>query len=145
MQDKKVVKVKKVKKDYIYAVGRRKSAVARVRFYPDEKGGMEVNGVRAEEYFRGEELLKNIYQEPLRISNLIGKHKVTVKVSGSGIMSQIGALIHGLSRCLLIYNRERFHPVLKKRGFITRDPRVKERRKPGRGGSARHKVQSPRR
>ena len=134
----------KVKKDYLYAVGRRKEAVARVRLYPEEKGEIEVNGKRIEEFFPGESN-RSIYIEPLRTCNVIGKHKITIKVDGSGKMGQLSAIIHGMSRCLVQLNEERFRPILKKRGFLMRDPRAKERRKVGRGGSARAKVTSPRR
>lgn len=134
----------KVEKDYLYAVGRRKEAVARVRMYPEEKGEIEVNGVRIEEYFPGESN-KSIYIEPLRTCNVIGKHKISIKVVGSGKMAQLGAIVHGMSRCLIQFNGERFRPILKKRGFLMRDPRAKERRKAGMGGSARAKVTSPRR
>ena len=134
----------KAKKDYLYAVGRRKEAVARIRFYADQKGEIEVNGVRIEEYFPGD-ANNYLYMEPLRTCNVIGKHKITIKVSGSGKMAQIGAIVHGISRALVIYNEERYRPILKKRGFMTRDPRAKERRKAGRGGRARAKVSSPRR
>jgi small subunit ribosomal protein S9 len=134
----------KAKKDYLCAVGRRKEAVARVRFYPDQKGEIEVNGTRIEEVFPGE--INNFYyMEPLRTCNVIGKHKITIKVSGSGKMAQIGAIVHGISRALVIYNEERYRPILKKRSFLTRDPRAKERRKAGRGGRARAKVSSPKR
>lgn len=134
----------KAKKDYLYAVGRRKEAVARVRLYQTEKGEIEVNGMRIEEYFPGESN-KSKYIEALRTCNVIGKHKITIKVEGSGKQGQLGAVIHGMSRCLVQLNEERFRPILKKRGFLMRDPRAKERRKVGTGGKARHKVSSPRR
>ncbi len=134
----------KVSKDYLSAVGRRKESVARVRLYVEEKGDVFVNGKRIEEVYPGE-VYKKIYLEPLRTCNVIGKHKITIKVNGSGTMGQIGAIIHGISRCLVKMNPERFRPILKKRGFMMRDPRAKERRKAGRGGRARATVQSPRR
>ena len=135
---------KTVQKNYLYAVGRRKSAVARVRLYLTEKGEMEVNGKRIEEYFPGE-ANQSQYLEPLRTCNVIGRHKITIKVSGSGKQGQMAAIIHGLSRCLEKLDLERFHPILKKRGFLTRDSRVRERRKIGMGGKSRRKRQSPRR
>jgi small subunit ribosomal protein S9 len=134
----------KVKKNYVSAVGRRKTATARVRFYPTEKGEIEVNGMRIEEYFPGE-IAKSKYIEPLRTSNLIGKNKITVKVVGSGKEGQLGAVVHGISRALVKFDEEKFRPILKKRGLLTRDPRTRERRKVGTGGKARRQKQSPRR
>lgn len=142
--EEKIIKTKKPKIDYIYALGRKKTATARVRFYPEQKGEVEVNGIRIEEYFPGKEN-QSEYTEALRTCNLIGKNKITVKVDGSGKKAQLGAIIHGISRCLNKFDSEKFHPILKKRGFLTRDPRVKERHKVGMGGKARRKRQSPRR
>jgi small subunit ribosomal protein S9 len=137
-------KSKKVKKDYIYALGRRKQATARIRFYTKEKGDIEVNGKRAEEYFPGE-VNQFLYSEPLKTCNLLGKNKITVKVSGSGKHGQLEAVIHGISRALVILDEEKYRPILKKRGFMKRDPRAKERRKAGKGGKARASKQSPKR
>lgn len=134
----------KVEKDYIYALGRRKEATARVRLYKEKKGEIEVNGVRIEEYFPGE-LNKSRYLEPLRTCNLIGKNKITIKVSGSGKQGQLEAIIHGISRCLIKLDEEKYKPILGKRSFLTRDPRAKQRRQAGMGGKARRKRQSPRR
>jgi len=134
----------KAKKDYIQVIGRRKSSTARVRLYTNDKGDIEVNGVRIEEYFPGE-VNKSRYLEPMRTCNVIGKYLTTIKVEGSGKQSQLDAVIHGISRALVQLDDEKFHPILKKRGFLTRDPRVKERRKVGTGGKARRKKQSPRR
>jgi len=136
--------VTKIKKDYISAVGRRKTAVARVRLYPNKKGDIEINGSRIEEYFPGE-VNQSQYLESLRTCNLIGKHKITIKVSGSGKSSQLDAVVHGISRCLAKFDEEKFRPILKKRSFLTRDPRAKQRRQAGMGGKARRKRQSPRR
>ncbi|NMB56970.1 30S ribosomal protein S9 [Candidatus Beckwithbacteria bacterium] len=141
-ETKKTIKTKKV--DYLYAVGRRKSAIARVRLYLTEKGEIEVNGKRIEEYFPGA-LNKSLYLEPLRTCNVIGKYKINIVVDGSGKASQLEAVIHGLSRCLVKIDEERFRPILKKRGFLTRDPRSRERRNVGMGGKSRRKRQSPRR
>jgi len=135
---------KKTKKDYIYALGRRKTAAARVRLYPNKKGDIEVNGKRIEEYFPGE-INQSKYLEPLRTCNLIGKNKITIKVTGSGKEAQIEAIIHGLTRCLVELDEEKFKPILKKRGFLTRDPRARQRRQAGMGGKSRRKRQSPRR
>lgn len=132
------------KNTYLYAVGRRKTATARVRLYPHQKGEIEVNGAEISQYFPGE-TSRSMYIEPYRTCNVIGRYKTTIKVSGSGKSGQLGAVVHGISRCLDQIDPERYHPILKKRGFLTRDPRAKERRKVGTGGKARHKVQSPRR
>lgn len=134
----------KINKDYIYAIGRRKSATARVRLYKDTKGEIEVNGKRIEEYFPGE-INKARYMEPLRTCNLISKNKISIKVEGSGKESQIDAVIHGLSKCLVMFDEEKNKQTLKKRGFLTRDPRARQRRKAGMGGKARRQRQSPRR
>lgn len=148
-QDKKAVKkkkkdLKKKKPEYIYAVGRRRTAVARIRLFVDKKGGIEVNGQPVEKYFPGK-LMQVQYQSPLRTCNVIGKYLITVKVFGSGIQGQLGAVIHGITRVLVKLDEEKFRPVLKKRNFLTRDPRMRERRKVGTGGKARRKKQSPKR
>ncbi|MGI5828136.1 MAG: 30S ribosomal protein S9 [Patescibacteria group bacterium] len=134
----------KAKKAYFSALGRRKEATARVRLYPNEKGEVEVNNMRIEEYFPGL-VNQNRYLEPLRTCNVIGKHRITIKVNGSGKQGQLDAVVHGISKALVQLDEEKFHPILKKRGFLTRDPRAKERRKVGTGGKARRKKQSPRR
>ena len=136
---------KKTKKDsFIYAVGRRRTATAQVRLYPDKKGGITVNNKPIEEYFPGE-TLKKLYLPPLRVCNVIDKYLITAKVNGSGKIGQLEAVIHGISRALISLDKEKFRPILKKRGFLTRDSRMKERRKVGMGGKARRKKQSPKR
>jgi len=142
--DKKVQAKKTRKDEYIYAVGRRKTATVRVRLYPNKEGNIIVNEKPIDQYFFGE-CYKKIYLEPLRICNVIGKYLITIKVKGSGKMGQLGAVIHGVSRVLAKLNEEKFKPLLRKRGFLTRDPRKRERRKVGMGGKARRKRQSPRR
>jgi small subunit ribosomal protein S9 len=141
---------------YYEAVGRRKSASARVRLYVCEeegvtvggvtvkKGDMIVNGRPVEEYFPGD-VSKKLYGEPLRTTNTIARFAVTVTVSGGGLSGQLGAVIHGLSRALEKVDLEKFRPILKKRGFLTRDARVRERRRPNTGGKARRQKQSPKR
>lgn len=142
---KRTINQKKSKKNsYIYAIGRRRKATARVRLYPDKKGGIVINERPIEEYFPGE-VLKRLYLEPLRTCNVIGKYLITIKVVGSGKMGQLGAVIHGISRALAKLDKEKFKPILRKRGFLTRDSRMKERRKVGTGGKARRKKQSPKR
>lgn len=140
-------KIKKKKKDlekYIYALGRRRTASARVRLYLNKEGSIEVNGKKIEEYFPGKKL-KVLYIEPLRTCNVINKHLITIKVKGSGKIGQLGAVIHGISRVLVKLDEKRFRPILKKRGFLTRDPRARQRRKAGTGGKARRQKQSPKR
>ena len=140
----KKAKPKKTSKKYIYTVGRRKKASARVRLHLKKKGEIEVNGAPIEKYFPGE-IEKSLYLSPLRTCNVIGKYLITVKVTGSGKSGQLGAVIHGIARALTKLDREKFYPILKKRGFLTRDPRMKERRKTGTGGKARRRKQSPKR
>lgn len=132
------------KNKYLHAIGRRKSAHARVRLYPGKKGEIEVNGMKVEKYFPGK-IMEAIYLAPLKTCNLIGRHLITVKVEGSGKKGQLGAFVHGLSRALVKLDEEKYRPILKKRGFLMRDPRAKERRKAGTGGKARRQKQSPKR
>ncbi|HUV46840.1 MAG TPA: 30S ribosomal protein S9 [Candidatus Bathyarchaeia archaeon] len=142
---KKLTKAKKAKKpSFIFAVGRRRTASARIRLYPHKKGEIMVNDQPIEKYFPGE-ILKQSYLAPLRTCNAIDKYLITIKVKGSGKIGQLGAVVHGLARALEKLDREKFRPILKKRGFMTRDPRKRERRKIGMGGKARRKRQSPRR
>lgn len=139
---KKIVK-KTAKKSFISTVGRRKSAVARVRLF-EGKAEIQVNGKPISEYWPGKNLA-TLYLEPLMTTNTQAKFTATVKVVGSGTKGQIGAFIHAISRALVKVNPERFRPILKKRGFLTRDSRMKETRKIGGGGKARSKRQSPKR
>ena len=149
-------KNKSIKKDYIKSVGRRRLAVARDRFYanPKEdvmwgdqlvaKGQIFVNGKPINEYFYGS-VAKAAYEEPLRITNLLEKSIVTISVVGGGKNGQLDAVIHGISRALVKHDSEKHRKLLKKKGFLTRDPRARERRKVGTGGKARRKKQSPKR
>jgi len=142
---KKLTKTKRTRKaNFIFAVGRRKTATARVRLYPHKKGEIIVNDRPIEKYFPGE-ILKQLYLAPLRTCNTIGKYLITIRVKGSGKIGQLEAVVHGLARVLEKLDREKFRLVLKKRGFLTRDSRKKERRKVGTGGKARRKKQSPKR
>ncbi len=144
-----------INKDYKVGIGKRKNAVARVRLYEEikenivmgdgfvKKGDIFVNGKRIEDYFRGL-ISKAKYEEPLRITNTLGKYAFTVLVQGGGQEGQIDAFIHGVSRILSRMD-EKNKQILKKKGFLTRDARVRERRKVGMGGKARRKRQSPKR
>ena len=115
-------------KPYFYGTGRRKSSVARVRVYQGT-GTITVNGRDIEEYF-GLDTLKLIVRQPLALTETEGKFDIVCTVQGGGVTGQAGAIRHGLSRALLQYDAE-LRPALKKAGFLTRDPRMKERKKYG--------------
>ena len=117
------------KNPYMYGTGRRKSSVARVRVYPNGTGNITINGRDIEEYF-GLETLKMVVRQPLNATETLGKVDIIATVEGGGVSGQAGALRHGISRALLLVNPE-FRPLLKKAGFLTRDPRMKERKKYG--------------
>jgi len=111
-----------------YGTGRRKKSVARVRLVPGD-GKILINDRSIDDYF-GLETLKLIVRQPLVITDTLGKFDVLCKVAGGGFTGQAGAIRHGISRALLKANEE-YRPVLKKAGFLTRDPRMKERKKYG--------------
>jgi small subunit ribosomal protein S9 len=111
-----------------YGTGRRKHSVARVRLVPGE-GKIVINKRDISDYF-GLETLKLIVKQPLALTETIGKYDVLVNAHGGGIAGQAGAIRHGISRALLKADPE-LRPVLKKEGFLTRDPRMKERKKYG--------------
>ena len=115
-------------KPYFYGTGRRKSSVARVRVY-NGTGKITINDRAIDEYF-GLETLKLIVRSPLAVAGVEDKFDIVVRVVGGGISGQAGAIRHGLSRALLQYD-ENLRPALKKAGFLTRDPRMKERKKYG--------------
>ena len=115
-------------KPYFYGTGRRKSSVARVRLYAGT-GKITVNDRDIDDYF-GLETLKLIVRQPLALTGSADKFDVVCRVAGGGVTGQAGAIRHGLSRALLQYSDE-LRPVLKKAGFLTRDPRMKERKKYG--------------
>ena len=117
------------KNPYMYGTGRRKSSVARVRVYPNGSGNITINGRDIEEYF-GLETLKMVVRQPLNATETLGKVDIIATVEGGGVSGQAGALRHGISRALLLVNPD-FRPILKKAGFLTRDPRMKERKKYG--------------
>ncbi len=129
---------------FIEAVGRRKTATARVRIYPATKGEFRVNNQVVGQYFSGIRNAQPLYHRPLEITGTTGQFAVSALVKGSGIASQLVAVVHGLSRCLIELNIE-YRPLLKKAGLLTRDDRMKETRKIGMGGKARRKRQSPKR
>ena len=115
-------------KPYFYGTGRRKHSVARVRVY-NGTGKMTINGRDINDYF-GLETLKLLVNSPLVLTETEGKFDVVINVVGGGCSGQAGAIRHGLSRALLQYNPE-LRTTLKKAGFLTRDPRMKERKKYG--------------
>ena len=119
----------KSKKPYLYGTGRRKSSVARVRLYEGGTGKITINGRDIDDYF-GLDTLKLITRQPLVLTETVEKVDIIATVSGGGVTGQAGALRHGISRALLQVNPE-FRPVLKKAGYLTRDPRMKERKKYG--------------
>ena len=115
-------------KPYFYGTGRRKKSVARVRVYPGT-GAITINKRDIDDYF-GLETLKLIVNQPYEVTDTIGKFDIVCTVTGGGISGQAGAIRHGLAKALLQAD-EAYRPALKKAGFLTRDPRMKERKKYG--------------
>lgn len=148
----------KVEKEvqFYHAIGRRKEATARVKLHVVtgesitvkdkilKRGDFLVNLRTIEQYFPGE-VCKKFYLEPFRTTNTLGRFAVTALIVGGGPTGQLNAFIHGVCRALEKVDREKFRPILKKRGFLTRDSRIKERRKAGFAQKARAKKQSPKR
>lgn len=120
---------KKSARTFFYGTGRRKSAVACVRIYPG-KGQFMINDKPMDDYL-GMETLKLIIRQPLIATNTEGNFDIICKVIGGGLSGQAGAIRHGLSRALVRADEETFRPILKKAGFLTRDSRMKERKKYG--------------
>lgn len=112
-----------------YGTGRRKKSVARVRLVPGD-GRIVINGRDLDDYFGGIETLKAIVRQPLVLTDTVGRYDVLVIVDGGGYTGQAGAIRHGIARALLKVDAE-LRPSLKKAGFLTRDPRMKERKKYG--------------
>ena len=119
----------KSKKPYLYGTGRRKSSVARVHVYPNGSGTITINNRTLDNYF-GLDTLKLIVRQPLVATEITDKVDIVATVTGGGFTGQAGAIRHGIARALLSVNEE-FRPILKKAGFLTRDPRMKERKKYG--------------
>ena len=125
----------KSKKPYFYGTGRRKSSVARVHVYENGTGIITINGRDIDDYF-GLDTLKLIVRQPLVTTEQLGKVDIVATVTGGGVTGQAGAIRHGISRALLLFDPE-LRPALKKAGFLTRDPRMKERKKYGLKGARR--------
>ena len=119
----------KSKKPYFYGTGRRKSSVARVHLFENGTGKITINGRDIDDYF-GLETLKLIVRQPLVATELLGKVDIEATVAGGGVTGQAGAIRHGISRALVTLNPE-YRAGLKAAGFLTRDPRMKERKKYG--------------
>ena len=117
------------KKPYLYGTGRRKSSVARVHLFPNGTGSITINGRDIDEYF-GLDTLKMVVRQPLEATGNTGKMDIVATVAGGGVSGQAGAIRHGVARALLSVNPE-FRATLKAAGFLTRDPRMKERKKYG--------------
>lgn len=153
VEEKIVVVNKPSQKDFVFAIGRRKSSTAQVRLHKKDvvvwggttvkKGEFFVNNKPALEYF-GKKVEK-VYREPLQLANMDGKLAVSINVRGGGKSGQLDAIVLALARALDKIDKENFHSILKKKGMLTRDPRVRQRRKVGMGGKARRKKQSPKR
>ena len=116
------------KEKYYYGTGRRKHSVARVRVY-NGTGKITINGRDIDDYF-GLKTLKLIVRQPMTLTDTLGKFDIVCTVAGGGVTGQAGAIRHGLSRALLVFNPE-LRPTLKAAGMLTRDPRMKERKKYG--------------
>ena len=118
-----------------YATGKRKTSVARVHLRPGS-GAMQLNEKALDDYFGGHEALKMIVRQPFALTETIEKFDVHASLNGGGVAAQAGALRHGISRALCVFNQE-LRSKLKKAGFLTRDARIKERKKYGQKGARR--------
>lgn len=120
--------VSEKKQSYFYGTGRRKTSIARVRLVPGT-GEIIINGIPYEQLFVRDEH-RRVITKPLLVTENLGKYNTVVKVEGGGITGQSGAISHGIARALVKAD-ESLKPVLRQNGLLTRDPRVKERKKPG--------------
>lgn len=123
-----MAKAKAVKKLQFWGTGRRKKSIARVRLVPNGNGTITINKRSIDEYF-GLDTLKYIVRQPLNATETLNKYDVVVNVKGGGYTGQAGAIRHGISRALVLAGEDK--AILKKNGFLTRDPRMKERKKYG--------------
>jgi len=129
--------------DYIYSVGRRRTASARVRLFRG-KGESVVNGLPVERYFDSP-IYRNIWSKAFKQVDVFDKYHVSIKVLGGGKKGQLDAVVHGIAKALAKAEKESLRTSLKKAGLLTRDSRIRERRKVGTGGKARREKQSPKR
>ena len=129
-EEKKTKKATKQTAQIYWATGRRKSSVARVRLVANGSGIIVINDKNIDEYF-GLETLKLIVRQPLALTNTAEKYDIIVNVYGGGLTGQAGAICHGISRALCVADREAYRASLKAAGFLTRDSRMKERKKYG--------------
>lgn len=136
------LKVKSSKLKFIFAVGRRKTAIARVRLFKG-KGETLVNNQPINKYFSGE-VAQKLWVQPFEVTETLGKYYATIRVIGSGKNGQLGATVQGLARALDKAEKT-YHSPLKAQKLLTRDPRARERRKVGQMGKARKQKQSPKR
>lgn len=144
----------KSSKNFVFAVGRRKEAIARVRLFAGakatingveiKKGEIFVNNKPIQEYFRFSAYAP-IYNKFVLNTGINGKYSFSIKVEGGGLAGQLDAVLLGMARALDKLDREKYHSVLRSKGYLTRDSRERERRKVGMGGKARRKKQSPKR
>ena len=119
-----------IKGEYYYGMGRRKTAVARVRLYPNGDGSITVNGKSSRLYFGQRDTVTSTMTAPLHLLDLDHDYTMAVRVVGGGVTGQAGAIRHAVARALVRVNPE-WKPTLRRAGFLTRDPRMKERKKPG--------------
>ena len=148
------IHMKTSSKNFIFAKGGRKEAVARIRLYNMgkasidgvelKKGDIFVNSKPIQEYFRFR-AYPPIYNKFILDTGISGKYPFSIKVEGGGLAGQLDAVILGMARALDKLDREQYHKVLRNHGYLTRDARERERRKVGMGGKARRKKQSPKR
>jgi small subunit ribosomal protein S9 len=119
-----------IKSEYYYGMGRRKTAVARVRLFPNGDGSVTVNGKNGRQYFGQRESLTAVITAPMRLLDVNNVYNMTIRVAGGGTSGQAGAIRHAVARALVRVNPE-WKAALRKAGYLTRDPRMKERKKPG--------------
>jgi small subunit ribosomal protein S9 len=129
--------------NYTYAVGRRKSASARVRLHKGDKEST-VNNIVIGKYFNISKY-ESLWKKPFEVTDTLGRYFITAKVQGGGKRGQLEAVTHGIARAFARLNPEKYRKLLKKEGLLKRDSRIRERRKVGMGGKSRRKKQSPKR
>lgn len=138
-----IMAVKTKNKKYTSATGRRRTSSARVRLHKGKEKS-SVNNISSTEYFPGS-VNKTIWDMPFILTDTVGKYYVTVKVTGGGTRGQLEASVHGIAKAFNTLDREKYRAPLRAAGLLTRDARIRERRKVGMGGKARRKKQSPKR